>query len=183
MTSTSEKFDQSFTHHTIQVNGVRLHYVVGGKGDLVVLLHGYAQTWYEWRKIMPALAEHYTVIAPDLRGAGDSDKPLTGYDKRSLANDIYQLVKQLGFQQVYLVGHDIGLMVAYAYAAAHPDDVKRLVVIDAPIPGVEPWEEVITSPMVWHFAFHAVPNLPEALVAGRERTYLSTEQLRFQHNS
>lgn len=171
--STPEKFNQTFTHHTATVNSVRLHYVTGGQGEPIVLLHGFAETWYMWRHVMTELAGHYTVIVPDLRGAGDSDKPATGYDKKTLAEDIHQLVAQLGHQRIFLVGHDIGLMVAYAYAAAHPADVRRLALLDAPIPGTKVFEELERSPMVWHFAFHKVRDLPEALVAGRERIYLT----------
>jgi pimeloyl-ACP methyl ester carboxylesterase len=167
------EFNRTFTHHTANVNNVRLHYVIGGQGEPVVLLHGFAETWYMWRRIMPELAKRYTVIVPDLRGAGDSDKPATGYDKRTLAEDIYQLAQQLGHQRIFLVGHDIGLMVSYAYAAAHPADVRRLVLLDAPIPGTKVFGEIERSPRVWHFAFHNVQNLPESLVAGRERTYLT----------
>jgi pimeloyl-ACP methyl ester carboxylesterase len=167
------EFDRTFTHHTAKVNNVRLHYVTGGRGEPVVLLHGFAETWYTWRHIMPELAKHYTVIAPDLRGAGDSDKPATGYDKRTMAEDIHQLVQQLGHQRIFLVGHDIGLMVSYAYAAAHPADVRRLVLLDAPIPGTKIFEEFVSSGRAWHFAFHNVQNLPESLVEGRERTYLT----------
>jgi pimeloyl-ACP methyl ester carboxylesterase len=166
-------FNQTFTHHTATVNNVRLHYVVGGIGEPMVLLHGFAETWYMWRHVMPELARRYTVIVPDLRGAGDSDKPPTGYDKRTMAEDIHQLVTQLGHQRIFLVGHDIGLMVAYSYAAAHPAEVRRLALLDAPIPGTKVFEELERSPMVWHFAFHKVRDLPEALVAGRERIYLT----------
>ncbi len=95
-----EEFANTFKHHTASVNGVQLHYVMGGKGDPIVLLHGWPQTWYEWRKIIPALAENYTVIAPDMRGLGDSSKPDGGYDKRTVAEDIYQLTKSLGFHQI-----------------------------------------------------------------------------------
>ncbi|MEK6323152.1 MAG: alpha/beta hydrolase [Acidobacteriota bacterium] len=161
------EFNRTFTHHTATVNNVRLHYVTGGRGEPVVLLHGFASTWYMWRHVMPELAKRYTVIVPDLRGAGDSDKPTTGYDKRTLAEDIYQLVKLLGHQRIFLVGHDIGLMVSYAYAAAHPANVRRLVLLDAPIPGTKAFEELERNPMAWHFAFHNVRNLPESLVAGR----------------
>jgi pimeloyl-ACP methyl ester carboxylesterase len=167
------EFNRTFMHHTANVNNVRLHYVMGGRGEPVVLLHGFAETWYMWRHIMPELAKHYTVIVPDLRGAGDSDKPATGYDKRTLAEDVHQLVRQLGHQRLFLVGHDIGLMVAYAYAAAHPADVRRLALLDAPIPGTKVFEDMERSPRVWHFAFHNVQNLPESLVAGRERIYLT----------
>jgi pimeloyl-ACP methyl ester carboxylesterase len=168
-----EGFNRTFTHHTATVNTVCLHYVTGGHGDPVVLLHGYGETWYMWRHVMPGLAKRYTVIAPDLRGAGDSDKPYAGYDKQTLAEDIYQLVRRLGYQRIFLVGHDIGLMVAYAYAAAHPTEVRRLALLDAPIPGTTVFQEFERSGKAWHFAFHNVPNLPEALTVGRERTYLT----------
>jgi hypothetical protein len=98
----------TFSHHMVSVNGIQLHYVIGGLGDPIVLLHGWPETWYEWRHIMPALAKNYTVIAPDLRGLGDSSKPLTGYDGKTVAEDIHQLVTQLGFKTIFLVGHDIG---------------------------------------------------------------------------
>jgi pimeloyl-ACP methyl ester carboxylesterase len=169
---TNSEFNRIFTHHTATVNNVRLHYVTGGHGLPVVLLHGFGSTWYMWRNVMPDLAKRYTVIVPDLRGAGDSDKPTSGYDKRTMAEDIYQLVRQLGQQQIYLVGHDIGLMVSYAYAAAHSEDVRRLVLLDAPIPGTKVFQNFDSGGMAWHFAFHRVPNLPEVLVAERERTYL-----------
>jgi pimeloyl-ACP methyl ester carboxylesterase len=119
-----------FSHHTASVNGIQLHYILGGHGDPVVLLHGWPETWYEWHKVMPALAKNYTVIAPDLRGLGDSSKPLTGYDGKTVAQDIHQLVTQLGFKTIFLVGHDIGTQVAYSYAAAHPTEVKKLVVME-----------------------------------------------------
>ena len=128
----------TFSHHMVSVNGIQLHYVIGGLGDPIVLLHGWPETWYEWRHIMPALPKNYTVIAPDLRGLGDSSKPLTGYDGKTVAEDIHQLVTQLGFKTIFLVGHDIGTHVAYSYAAAHPTEVKKLVVMDLPIPGVDP---------------------------------------------
>ena len=106
----------TFSHHTATVNGIQLHYVTGGKGDPIVLLHGWPETWYAWHHIMPALAKNYTVIAPDLRGLGDSSKPTTGYDGKTVAEDVHQLVTQLGFKSIFLVGHDIGTQVAYSYA-------------------------------------------------------------------
>src|SRR5713226_6839622 len=127
--------EADFFHHTIALEDVRLHYVTAGRGDPVVLLHGWPQTWYEWRRIIPALAERYTVIAPDMRGLGDSSKPATGYDKRTVAADIYQLVRKLGFEKIFIVGHDWGGPVAYAYACAHPGDVRKLVILDVAIPG------------------------------------------------
>ena len=141
----------TFSHHTASVNGIQLHYVMGGKGDPVVLLHGYPQSWYEWRQIMPALAKNYTVIAPDLRGFGDSSRPLTGYDGNTTAEDIYQLVSQLGFNNIYLVAHDVGAQTAYSYAAAHPDNVSKLVLMDFPFPGFLPPEFGQNGP--WWFAF------------------------------
>lgn len=113
------------------------------------------------------------MIAVDYRGAGDSSKPITGYNKVTLAEDIYQLVQQLGFQQINLVGHDIGLMVAYAYVAADLENVRRLVLFDAPLPGTRVWEQLLSAPRAWHFVFHGKRNIPEMLVAGRERHYLS----------
>ncbi len=130
-------FDRTFSHHMADVNGVKLHFVKGGTGEPVVLLHGFPQTWFEWHRIMPALAERYTVIAPDLRGMGASSKPASGYDNRTVAEDIHQLVRQLGFQHISIIGHDAGAPVAYGYAAAHPDDVRRLVVIESVIAGTE----------------------------------------------
>ena len=159
----------TFSHHMTSVNGIQLHYVTGGQGDPIVLLHGWPETWYEWRHIMPALAKNYTVIAPDLRGLGDSSKPLTGYDGKTVAEDIHQLVIQLGFKTIFLVGHDIGTQVAYSYAAAHPTEVKSLVVMDLTIPGFEPPGMM----PIWWRSFHQTPDIPEALVQGKEMMYLS----------
>ena len=110
-----------FEHFSAQLSEVRLHYVKAGSGDPLVLLHGWPETWYQWREVIPALAERYTVIAPDMRGLGDSSKPVTGYDKRRVAADIHELVRHLGFERIFLVGHDWGGPVAYAYACAHRD--------------------------------------------------------------
>jgi pimeloyl-ACP methyl ester carboxylesterase len=165
----------TFSHHTASVNGIQLHYVMGGKGDPVVLLHGWPETWYGWHKIMPALAKNFTVIAPDLRGLGDSSKPPTGYDGKTIAEDIHQLVTQLGFKTIYLVGHDIGTQVAYSYAAAHPTDVDKLAVMELPIPGFTPPK---LEGKIWWFIFHQTPGVPELLVEGKEKEYLSG----FYHN-
>src|SRR5215210_1159575 len=161
----------NFSHHTASVNGIQLHYVIGGQGDPVVLLHGFPQSWYEWRHIMPALAKNYTVITPDLRGFGDSSKPTTGYDGNTTSEDIYQLVSQLGFNQILLVAHDVGSQTAYSYAAAHPNNVTKLVIMDFPFPGFLPPEFGENGP--WWFAFYQVPDLPEALLEGKEREYIS----------
>jgi len=164
----------TFTHHTATVNGIQLHYVIGGKGEPLVLLHGWPETWYEWRHVMPALAKKYTVIAPDLRGLGDSSKPPTGYDGKTVAEDIHQLVGKLGFKTIFLVGHDIGTFIVYSYAAAHPSEVKALAVMEAPIPGFYP----PVRPILWWVPFHQTPDVPEALVQGKEMLYLSW----FYHN-
>ena len=117
----------TFSHHMASVNGIQLHYVIGGHGNPIVLIHGWPQTWYEWRHVMPALAKNYTVIVPDLRGLGDSSKPLTGYDGKTTAEDIHQLVSQLGFnKKILLVAHDIGAQTAYSYAVAHPNNITEL---------------------------------------------------------
>lgn len=152
------------------VNGVKLHYLISGKGTPVVLLHGYAQTSRMWRPLMPGLANNYTVIAPDLRGFGDSSTPADGYSKKAMAQDIHALVKSLGYSRVRIVGHDIGLMVAYAYAAQYPSEVDRIVLMDAFLPGVGDWKSVWLLRDLWHFHFYG--KTPLALVAGRERIYL-----------
>lgn len=132
----SKTFARTFMHHTACVNGIRLHYVQGGQGDPVMLLHGWPTSWYEWRRVMLILAKHYTVIAVDMRGLGDSDKPPAGYDKRTMASDIYQLCQQLGFQHISLVGHDWGTSVAFALAHEHPELIRSLVLTDNVIPGL-----------------------------------------------
>jgi len=162
------KVPTGFTEHFADVNGVRLHYFIGGKGSPVVLLHGYAETSHMWIPIMPLLAENHTVIVPDLRGAGDSSKPESGYDKKNMAKDIHDLVLSLGFDHVSIVGHDIGLMVAYAYAAQFPQTTDRLVLMDAFLPGIGKWKDVWLSE-TWHFHFYG--EIPLALVKGRERIY------------
>ncbi|HEY9405997.1 MAG TPA: alpha/beta hydrolase [Nitrososphaera sp.] len=159
----------TFTHHMASVNGIQIHYVMGGQGDAIVLLHGWPETWYAWRHVMPALAKNYTVIAPDLRGLGDSSKPATGYDGKTVAEDIHQLVTQLGFRTIFLVGHDIGTQVAYSYTAANPTEVKKLAVMELTIPGFAP----PGRPPIWWAIFHQTPDVPEALVDGKEMMYLS----------
>ena len=162
--------NMTFSHHMASVNGIQMHYVIGGQGDPVVLLHGWPETWYSWHRVIPALAKNYTVIAPDLRGLGDSSKPPTGYDGKTVAEDIHQLVTQLGFRTIFLVGHDIGTQVAYSYAAEHPTEVRKLVVMELPIPGFTPPR---LEGKIWWFIFHQTPNVPEALVQGKEMMYLS----------
>ena len=157
------------TERFADVNGVRLHYRVSGSGPPVVLLHGYTQTGHMWQPIVPSLAPHHTVIVPDLRGAGGSSKPDAGYDKKTLAGDIHGLASSLGFDRVTIVGHDIGLMVAYAYAAQFPHATERVVLMDAFLPGIGNWKDVWLLRDLWHFHFHG--EVPLALVQGRERIY------------
>lgn len=174
-----------FSHGTAEVNGITLHYVKGGSGTPLVLLHGWPETWFEWHRVMPALAERYTVIAPDLRGAGESSKPEDGYTKRQMADDIHQLVGKLGYgnQPIALAGHDIGMMVAYAYAAQYPASVSKLVLMDAPLPGIQPvWDILLKDPRSWHFDFHAEVELAASLVKGQEREYLTSFYEKFGFN-
>ncbi len=154
---------------TAEVDGIRLHYLTAGQGTPLLLLHGYAETSLMWKPVIPVLAERFTVIAPDLPGIGDSDIPAGGLDMKSAAIRIHDLAKSLGVQKAEVVGHDIGLMVAYAYAALFPTEVMKLVLMDAFLPGVSGWEAIYNEPGIWHFRFNG-PN-PEALVQGRERTY------------
>jgi pimeloyl-ACP methyl ester carboxylesterase len=151
------------------VNGVRLHYLAAGSGEPVILLHGYAQTSHMWRPLIAELARTRSVIAPDLRGFDRSSKPDTGYDKKTMAQDVHALVVSLGLKKVRVVGHDIGLMVAYAYAAQYPAETERIVLMDAFLPGVGDWQSVWLLRDLWHFHFYG--ETPLKLVAGRERIY------------
>jgi pimeloyl-ACP methyl ester carboxylesterase len=151
------------------VNSVRLHYLVAGKGDPVVLLHSYAETSHMWRPLMAELANNHTAIAPDLRGAGQSSTPAGGFTKAAMARDIHALVRKLGCERIRIVGHGIGLMVAYAYAAQYPSEVDRIALMDAFLPGVGNWRDVWLIRDLWHFHFYG--KTPLALVHGRERIY------------
>jgi pimeloyl-ACP methyl ester carboxylesterase len=157
---------------------VSLHYVTAGAGDkTIVLLHGFPQTWREWRQLIPSLVgAGYRVVAPDYRGAGHSSRPLAGYDKRTMAIDVRRLVTEmLGIATpVVLVGHDIGLMVAYAYAQQFREGVSHLAVIDAPLPGTTVFDRLRADPRVWQFAFHSVRDIPEMLISGREKAYFQS---------
>jgi pimeloyl-ACP methyl ester carboxylesterase len=161
--------DELIASRSAQIDGVNLHYLTAGHGTPLILLHGYAETSRMWKPIIPALAQRFTVIAPDLPGIGDSDIPSSGLDLKSAAIRIHDLAKSLGVQKAEVVGHDIGLMVAYAYAAQFPAEVTKLVLMDAFLPGVAGWEAVYNNPNIWHFRFNG--PTPEALVQGRERTY------------
>ncbi len=161
----------NFKHAMANVNGVNIHYVIGGEGEPLVLIHGFGQNWFMWDRLLPELSKHFTVIAPDLRGSGESDKPASGYDKKTMSTDIHELVKSLGYKSINLVGHDIGLMVAYAYAAQFGDEVKKMALLDALIPGIEPvWQQVSTT--VWHFGFFSRPIAGD-IVAGHEREFMT----------
>lgn len=148
---------------------MRLRYLIGGEGSPVVLLHGHVETGHMWRPIMPSLAEHHTVIVPDLRGAGASSKPTSGYDKKTMSVDIRGLTSSLQWGRVRIVGHDIGLMVAYAYAAQFPEATERVVLMDAFLPGIGDWKTVWLLRDLWHLHFYG--DVPLALVKGRERIY------------
>ncbi|MER9656540.1 alpha/beta hydrolase [Mesorhizobium sp. M0152] len=160
-----------------EANGVRLHYVIGGPADgpMVVLLHGWPQTWYTWRNVMPALAKAgYNVVAIDYRGAGDSEKPQDGYDKATMAADIHALVTQIGARKINLVGRDIGVMVAYAYARQWPGEVGKLVMLDVPIPATRAWNEAKhkPDPELWHFGLFQQRDIAEMLVTGHEYPFI-----------
>lgn len=172
---------EGFSHHFADVNGTRIHYVSGGVGPAVVLLHGWPLTWREWRGVMPAFAKAgFTVIAPDLRGLGDSDRPSHGYDKKTVADDIRHLVRGLGFDAIDLVGTDIGMMVAVSWALHHPTEIRRLVLAESLIPGFG--LEELMNPATggyWHFGFHAQVDLATMLTEGKEAEYLGANWTMF----
>lgn len=153
------------------VQDVKIHYLTAGTGPAVILLHGYTQTSRMWRPLIPLLTAKFTVVAPDLPGIGDSAIPKDGLDLKTAAVRIHALAQSLGIHRTSVVGHDIGLMVAYAYAAMYPDEVEKLVVMDAFLPGVAGWESTFNNPDLWHFRFHG--QYPEALVQGRESIYFA----------
>ncbi|MCE4062003.1 alpha/beta hydrolase [Pandoraea sputorum] len=163
-------FPPEFKQQTIATNGAKIYVRVGGHGPAVVLLHGYGETGDMWAPLAARLAKTHTVVVPDLRGMGLSDHPANGYDKKNEARDIAGVLDTLKIGKVDVVAHDIGNMVAYAFAAEQPDRVTKLVLMDAPIPGVGPWEEILKNPLLWHFRFGG-PDM-ERLVKGRERIYL-----------
>lgn len=158
------------THGWGNIGDVRLHYVTGGDGPAIVFLHGWPQTWYMWRDILPAMMKNYRVVAVDMRGLGDSSRPATGYDTRTVAQDIWRLMSDvINVRQFYVVAHDWGGPVAYALAAQHRDAIKAMAIFDAPVPGDG---SALTAMGRWHFGFHSEIDLPEALVQGREEIYL-----------
>jgi pimeloyl-ACP methyl ester carboxylesterase len=161
--------DTAIASRSAEVDGVKLHYLTAGHGTPVILLHGYTETSLMWRPLIPRLAERFTVIAPDLPGIGDSAIPADGLDMKTAAIRIHKLARSLGVEKAEVVGHNIGLMVAYAYAAQFPSETTKLVVMDAFLPGVPGWEAIYNDPSIWHFRFNG--PTPEALVQGRERIY------------
>src|SRR5882762_1211935 len=163
-------FPGDFHTQEIETNGVTIHIRVGGKGPAVVLLHGYGETGDMWAPMAEDLARDHTVVVPDLRGLGLSSKPAGGFDKKTQAGDVDGVLDALKIERAALVTHDIGNMVGYAFAVQHPKRVTRFVLIDAPLPGVGPWDEILKNPLLWHFRFGG-PDM-ERLVKGRERIYL-----------
>ncbi|MEV6491032.1 alpha/beta fold hydrolase [Actinoplanes sp. NPDC051633] len=163
-------------HHTAQLNGVKQHYVVAGSGPAVLLLHGWPQTWHEWRHVIDALAGDFTVVAPDLRGFGYSGKPASGYDAETYAADLAALLEHLDLHDVTVVGHDWGAVFGYVLAAAHPERVSALGIVEMALPGLGMMEQamapVADGNFLWHMGFQSVPDLPELLIAGKERPYL-----------
>jgi pimeloyl-ACP methyl ester carboxylesterase len=165
-----EAFPSDVRLQEIETDGATIHVRVGGQGPAVVMLHGFGDTGDMWAPLAKALARDHTVVVPDLRGMGLSSRPAGGYDKKTQAHDVARVLDKLGIQKVDLVTHDIGNMVGYAFVAQFPDRVTRFVAMDAPLPGIGPWDEIVRSPLLWHFNFRG-PDV-ERLVAGRERIYL-----------
>lgn len=167
-----------FEHHYTTIEDVRMHYVSGGnpQGEVLLLLAGFPQSWYAWHQVMSLLADRYRIIAPDLPGQGDSDKPQSGYDTETLAEKVQGLMQKLGIERYYLAAHDVGAWVAWPYAMRYHDQVTKLALLDAGIPGITLPDALPVTPdkawKTWHFAFHLLPDLPEALINGREALYL-----------
>lgn len=162
---------EGFTQQLVPANGIKINAVIGGAGPPILLLHGWPETWWEWHHVMPRLAEHFSVVAIDLRGAGFSDCPQGGYDKATMARDAHDVMVALGHQRYAVCGHDIGGMVALAQATLHRHTVTHLAILDVPLPGWTEWEA--TTARLWHFGFHANRDLPERLLHGREYDYIS----------
>jgi pimeloyl-ACP methyl ester carboxylesterase len=162
---------KEFASETATVNGINLHYVRGGKGPAVILIHGFPQDWFEYRALMPRLAKRFTVIAVDLRGIGGSTATAGGYDAANMAEDVHQLASTLKLERVFIVGHDVGGHVAYAFVRRYPQVTRGAMILDTPIPGIDGWSEIQGHPSVWHIQFMQVPGLPEKLVAGRQAEY------------
>lgn len=169
----SENLPNGMSSHFLEVNGIRLHYVEMGKGPLVILLHGWPETSYEWRSTMPVLSKYYHVVAPDLRGLGLSEKTASGYDKKTIATDIKDLIIALGQNHAKVVGHDMGGKTAYTMAHLYPSYVSKLILVDCLIPGTENTD--IYKGGSWHYGFHMAPEFPEMLTKGREKEYIRAQ--------
>jgi pimeloyl-ACP methyl ester carboxylesterase len=169
--ATTTELPEGAESRFVSVNGIRLHYVTMGQGPLVILLHGWPETSYEWREVMPLLAAHFTLVAPDLRGLGLSEKTHGGYDKKRVASDIAALIKQLGKGPAMVVGHDMGGKVAYVLALLYPELVNKLVLVDCMPPGTEKMDP--SKRGSWHYGFHMTPEIPEMLTKDREKEYFS----------
>lgn len=178
------EFGDLFTSRWVNSGDVRLHAVVGGAGPPVLLLHGWPETWYAWRLVMPSLARHFTVVAADRRGVGLSDKPAEGYDSATLADDMVAVMDELGHERFAVVGHDVGMWIAYALAADHPERVERVAFLEAAVPGLTPDRDLLraqeTSNALWHWGFNRITDLSEELVAGRERLFFGWQ---FEHKA
>jgi pimeloyl-ACP methyl ester carboxylesterase len=166
----AQQLGSGFQSKLAQVNGTQLHYVRGGSGPAIVLLHGFPEDWYEFRLVIPRLAKRFTVIAVDLRGVDESAPSDSGYDAANLAEDIHQLLMSLGLEHVYVFGHDIGGMVAYAFARRYPGSARGVMILDVAFPGLDPWQEILGHPAFWHVRFHQT-DLPDKLVSGRQAEY------------
>jgi pimeloyl-ACP methyl ester carboxylesterase len=160
-----------FVSDTVKVNGAVIRYVKGGKGPAIVLLHGWPQDWSEFKGIMPNLAKNFTVVALDLRGIGGSVAESGGFESTTLAEDVHGVASQLSLTNVYVVGHNLGGMVAYAYARLYPKEVRGVMIMESGLPGVSPWEKVTGNPGLWHINFHQTPRIPEILISGRQEPY------------
>lgn len=169
--SAPELLPAGFASATARANGTSLHYVTGGQGPDLILIHGFPENWSAYAEIMPRLAVRFRVVAVDLRGIGGSTPTERGYDAATMAEDVHQLARALELNRPYVVGHDIGGRVTYAMARLHPDAMRGAMILDVPIAGIDPWDEVKANPALWHFGFYSAPGLAEKLLAGREALY------------
>jgi pimeloyl-ACP methyl ester carboxylesterase len=164
----------AFTSYTVQLRDALIHYVSGGSGPAIMFLHGFSQDWYEFSQVMRLLADRYTVIAVDLRGIGKSTAIRAGYDAQTLAMDIHELAGQLAINIPYIVGHDMGGMIAYAYARLYPTETRGIAILDGPLPGTSSTDLMVKLPFLWHFTLHRLPKVPEWLIGGHEYPYFKT---------
>jgi pimeloyl-ACP methyl ester carboxylesterase len=173
------KLGKGFISTTARVNGTALHYVRGGTGTALILIHGFPENWSAYHKVMPRLAKNFTALAIDLRGIGKSQATPRGYDAANLAEDVYQLIDQLKLKPVYVVGHDVGGMFAYALTRRYPQTVRGAMLLESPLPGLKPWGDLKADPQLWHFGFHQTPNLAEKLLEGRQFLYFREHYFSF----